>query len=76
MKKDLLFYKIIAVFLIIIVSFLYVNQARASINFVYIFGDLTTITIIDYFSCIINILWGGCDDDGGGEGVKIGRAHV
>ena len=69
MKKDLLFYKIIAVFLIITVSFLYVNQARASILFAYFFFDFISIILIDYFTCTINILWGGCGGAGGGGGV-------
>lgn len=67
MKKDLLFYKIISVFLIIAVSFLYVNQAKAFILFA-LEGPLGIILVIDYYTCIINILWGGCNNNGGGNG--------
>lgn len=71
MKKDLLFYKIISVFLIIAVSFLYVNQAKADFLIIIgtaILGGLTGLIILDYFTCIINVLWGGCDDGGSGGG--------
>lgn len=63
MKKDLLAYKIIATFLIITVSFLYVDQAKADIGFA-----LIVFNVIDYYTCVINILWGGCNEKGGGKG--------
>lgn len=79
MKKDLLVYKIISVFLIITISFLYVNQAKADFLIIIgtaILGGLTGLIILDYFTCIINTLWGGCDDGGGGGGEGGGDIQV
>ena len=74
MKKDLIIYKIISIFLIFTVSFTYVNQAEADSVFfkailAIVYVAFAPITIpLDYYTCIINYLWGGCNTGGGGGG--------
>jgi len=80
MKNNSILKKIIIIVLIVAISFMYVNQAKAAALYRallivgYIVGAPLTI-IIDYYTCIINALWGGCgnngDNGGGGGDIQV-----
>lgn len=80
MKKDLLAYKIISVILVITVSVLFVNRAKAAELFkvltaivVFEVFGLIGLAIWDYNTCWVTIIFGGCES-GGGEGAGGGVA--